>query len=237
VAKSVKESGFQIRVNQNIRGVYLLNQTSDEKNVEILPEYEFEGRVYRSVISCATKFFKNVETIKISGISTKDCWMLFAERPTQKEIVTAQRDGIPVNFRPLKKLKMVDLTNFNTELAVDMSQMFADCVSLREIKFGKFNTSNVESMDAMFENCRALKKLNITNWDTRNVYSASRMFKGCSNLRDCNLDLFDTDSLEYMDNMLVDCPLQRPSWYKGDTREEKLLYSLTNIGGAEYDIF
>ena len=62
----------------------------------------------------------------------------------------------------------------------NMSYMFYDCYSLRELNISNFNTNNVTNMSGMFWGCSSLKELNLSNFNTNNVTDMSFMFYGCS---------------------------------------------------------
>ena len=49
--------------------------------------------------------------------------------------------------------KKLNLTNFNTNNAEDMSYMFHRCSSLKELNLTNFNTTNVTNMREMFHRC------------------------------------------------------------------------------------
>ena len=59
--------------------------------------------------------------------------------------------------------------------------MFFGCESLKKLDLSKFNTSNVTNMSFMFYECSSLKELiNISNFDTTNVSNMHAMFSCCS---------------------------------------------------------
>ena len=70
---------------------------------------------------------------------------------------------ILIKFYSLKfiKFKRNDINN--------MSGMFYECSSLKEINLNNFNTNNVINMSGMFSRCSSLKELNLNNFNTNNV--------------------------------------------------------------------
>ena len=73
-------------------------------------------------------------------------------------------------FGACKKLKFLDLSNFNTLNVTNMQWMFNTCNELKEIKgLTNFNTAKVHSMKGMFEECDTLEKLDLSSFDTHNV--------------------------------------------------------------------
>ena len=62
-----------------------------------------------------------------------------------------------------------------------MGGMFFECSSLKVLNLSNFNTDNVNNMRYMFYNCSTLKELNISNFNTNNVIYMECMFSGCPN--------------------------------------------------------
>ena len=50
-------------------------------------------------------------------------------------------------------LKILDLSNFNTESVKNMSNMFSESSNLTSLNIYNFNTKNVEDMSYMFRYC------------------------------------------------------------------------------------
>ena len=50
-------------------------------------------------------------------------------------------------FINCKSLTSIDISNFNTSNAINLSYMFSSCILLTSINISNFNTQNVESMD------------------------------------------------------------------------------------------
>ena len=73
--------------------------------------------------------------------------------------------------------------NFNTNNVTNMSYMFCECSSLKELNLNNFNTNNVTNMSDMFCGCSSLKELNLNNFNTINVINMRCMFSGCSSLK------------------------------------------------------
>ena len=60
-------------------------------------------------------------------------------------------------------LKEINLSNFNTNNATDMSWLFNGCSSLKEINLNNFNINNVDDMFGMFSGCLDELKFKIRN--------------------------------------------------------------------------
>ena len=70
-------------------------------------------------------------------------------------------------------------SNFRTNNANIMSNMFLGCVSLTKLDISNFNTNNVKYMEYMFCNCKLLKELNISSFNVKNTRRREHMFDEC----------------------------------------------------------
>ena len=68
-------------------------------------------------------------------------------------------------FLNCKSLKNLNLFNFNTQKATDMSDMLWIYESLTNLDLLNFNTQNVTNMSDIFGRCNSLKKQNIITKD------------------------------------------------------------------------
>ena len=99
-------------------------------------------------------------------------------------------------FGKCKCLEKLDLRNFNTSKAKDMSYMFDQCFKLKEILIDQktFITKNVTSMGHMFNKCYNLKDINLSHFEIPNVNLLSFMFGECDNLTNLNLSNFKNNN-------------------------------------------
>lgn len=81
----------------------------------------------------------------------------------------------------------VDATFSCTSFIEDMSKMFYSCNRLKVFDVSSFDTSNVKSMDFMFAGSSSLVELDLSNFDTTNVMSMSDMFSSCINIETLTL--------------------------------------------------
>ena len=56
-----------------------------------------------------------------------------------------------------------------TNKVTNMSYMFYDCSSLKELNLSNFITDNVIDMSYMFYECSSLIEINLSNFNTNNV--------------------------------------------------------------------
>ncbi|MBE7033882.1 MAG: BspA family leucine-rich repeat surface protein [Ruminococcaceae bacterium] len=103
-------------------------------------------------------------------------------------------------------LETVDVSNWDTSNATDMSYMFASIISNKEMSFtsldvSKWDTSNVINMNRMFQLCVSLESLDVDEWDTGKVESFSGMFQRCKSLSTLDVSSWDTKNVTDMSFM------------------------------------
>ena len=101
----------------------------------------------------------------------------------------------------IRNILDLDLSNFDTSQATDMSDMFYGMYNLTTLNLSNFDTSKVVNMLSMFTNMRNLTTLNLSNFDTSNVTDMRYMFYAMSNLNSLNLSNFDTSQVTDMSHM------------------------------------
>ena len=166
-------------------------------------------------IRTPSKVYKDKSKIKkvtFSGaVKPTSCkeWFLDCENLTtinhMENLYTNTTDDMTSMFENCSSLKEIDLSNFETKNVYYMNDMFMNCSSLKTIDTSKFNTAKVKDMQFMFYNCKLLKNINLTNFDTSKVTDFSMMFLGCSNFTTLNLSSFDTSKAWDMAWMFRDC--------------------------------
>ena len=108
-------------------------------------------------------------------------------------------------FSFCESLTNINLSNLNTQNVTDMNHMFSNCISLTNIDLSNFNTQNVINMSDMFSDCESLKNINLSNFNTQNVTDMSWMFSGCESLKLLNLSNFNTQNVTNMSSMFYGC--------------------------------
>ena len=101
----------------------------------------------------------------------------------------------------------LDLSNFDSSKVNDMSNMFRNCIKLKEIKcVNKINTNKVVNMSSMFCSCKKLKYIDLSNYDTSNVSDMSRMFYECIKLKEIKgINIIKTSKVNNMFGMFCNC--------------------------------
>ena len=96
-------------------------------------------------------------------------------------------------FEGCMKLKRIDLFNLrNSHSLMDISAMFKNCSSLKEIKFGspEFQTRYLINMNEMFYGCNNLISIDFEYFNTDRLKNIERMFYDCSSLEFLNIQSF-----------------------------------------------
>ena len=95
-------------------------------------------------------------------------------------------------------ISLKNFSSFNTENVSDLSFIFYNCSSLREIDLSSFKTNKVKNMEKMFLDCQKLEKINISSFVTNNVTNMRLMFGRCYSLKEINLASFHTQNVKDM---------------------------------------
>ncbi|WP_125568848.1 BspA family leucine-rich repeat surface protein [Companilactobacillus insicii] len=106
-------------------------------------------------------------------------------------------------FSNMKKLKHLNLSNWNTSNVTDMSQTFYFCERLTELDGLKnWDTSKVTNMTGTFYGNTMNNNLHdVEGWDTSQVKDMSFLFDYCLNLDYIDLTNWDTSQVRKMNNM------------------------------------
>ena len=104
-------------------------------------------------------------------------------------------------FYSMSKLTTLNLSNFDTSMVMDMSNMFIGMSNLTSLNLSNFNTSNVTNMGGMFFNMTNLTAFNFSNFDTSKVTDMGSMFYGMSSLTTLDLSNFNTSQVTIMGGM------------------------------------
>ncbi len=110
-------------------------------------------------------------------------------------------------FMSMRNLQSIEgISHLNTSWITDMSGMFEDCTSLRNLDLHGFNTSSVMNMMLMFEECTGLTSLDLSAFNTANVTNMQGMLANCSNLRTIYVsDKWNTQNVTSSIDMFTNC--------------------------------
>ena len=112
--------------------------------------------------------------------------------------------GMFFNINPFGSISL-DLSNFNTSKVKRMYNMFASCSGLRSLDLSSFDTSQVTNMSNMFCFCSRLISLDLSNFNTSHTKDMYWMFAYSSSLETLDLSSFDTSQVTSMGSMFYNC--------------------------------
>ncbi|ASG78725.1 bacterial Ig-like domain-containing protein [Lactiplantibacillus pentosus] len=101
-----------------------------------------------------------------------------------------------------------DRTNFSTINVTNMSHMFTNCNSMKDLDVSLFKTSSVTNVSHMFTNCNSMKDLDVSLFKTSSVTNMSHMFTNCNSMKDLDVSLFKTSSVTNMSHIFDGCHSQ-----------------------------
>ena len=101
----------------------------------------------------------------------------------------------------IKNILEIDLSNFDTSMVMDMSNMFYSMSKLTTLNLSNFDTSNVTDMRSMFNGMTNLASLDISSFNTKNVENMSGMFSLLRKIEHLDLSHFRTDKVTNMGSM------------------------------------
>jgi len=173
-----KKEGIII-LKDNLKLLGLINYNYKEKEIEFIPMNKIINII--NYIKCIYEI-KRDDIGKDIQIINNNLDSHYFNEEIEKEIKIIMNGKIISNNLTYK---------FNTEglyviyfisnkLLINMSYMFYNCSSLKEINLSSFNTNQVTNMASMFYNCSSLKEINLSSFNTNQVTDMSYMFNNCS---------------------------------------------------------
>ena len=85
------------------------------------------------------------------------------------------------------KLKVLNISNWNTSKVTNMNCLFGWCHSLTSMDLSLWDVSSVVAMQEMFIQCTSLVSLNLSNWDVSSLKEPQKMFKDCYDLNQLDI--------------------------------------------------
>ncbi|WP_201731366.1 BspA family leucine-rich repeat surface protein, partial [Carnobacterium maltaromaticum] len=104
-------------------------------------------------------------------------------------------------FEGTKIIKTLDISKWNTGNVTHMGSMFGGMSNIQSIDVSKWNTGNVTHMGGMFSGMSNIQSIDVSKWNTGNVKSMHGMFSGMSNIQSLDLSNFDTGNVTSMESM------------------------------------
>lgn len=113
-------------------------------------------------------------------------------------------------------LTELDLSSFDTGLAVSFTSMFDSLVNLRTLNISSFNTQYSRSFASMFNHCKSLENLDLTHFSTENCETMAGMFRYCTAMTEIDLHTWDMSSVSSVARMFQYCTSLRKLDLSGD---------------------
>ena len=133
-------------------------------DTSLVTDISFAFPNLNSISSLDVSHFKTDEVIKMTEIFSfnKNLEIL------KQNFYTHYIIDFSSMFNSCKKLKMLDLSNFDTSKATTIASMLFNCSSLTSLNINNFNTSLAINMSNLFNGCNSLNNLNVKNFKTKN---------------------------------------------------------------------
>ena len=94
-------------------------------------------------------------------------------------------------FKNCASLTSIDLSSFDTENVINMTQTFYQCPLIKSINLSNFNTKNLELASSMFEGCKSLTSINLSSWVNTKIDNIWNIFKDCASLKHIDIRSFE----------------------------------------------
>ena len=115
-------------------------------------------------------------------------------------------NDISYMFAGCDNLQTIDLRNLKTQKVTNMKALFQGCTNLKSLSLSdKFDTSKVADMSFMFDNTISLKNIPVNDFKTESVTNMASMFKDCISVEFLVTSNFVTDKVEDMSYMFSNC--------------------------------
>ena len=184
-----------------IKCIYDIKSEDKDEIIQIINNENNKGFIKNKGIENQIKIMINGE-IKSDILSYK-----FNQEGIQNIYLLSyeQLTNMSCLFSDCTSLKEIDLESFDTSQVTDMSDMFYNCSSLKKIHISNLNTEKVKNMSFMFHSCSLIKELDLLSFNTSNVTDMLSMFEKCSSLEELNLKSFNTNNVKDMSYMFFEC--------------------------------
>ena len=121
-------------------------------------------------------------------------------------IIEENLNNMSFMFNECSSLKEINFVNIETIQVTKMKVIFQLCTELERLDLSNFNTSNVTDMGWMFNECHKLKEIKgINNFITINATNMEGMFADCNELVNLDLSNFNTYRVAVMGSMFYEC--------------------------------
>ena len=103
------------------------------------------------------------------------------------------------------KLSYLDIRDWNTSSAENMSHMFYGCGAMTYIPIENWDVRNVTTFSHMFADCYNLQSINLSNWETLSAISFDAFLNDCKSLKEVDVSGLDTATCTQFSQMFESC--------------------------------
>ena len=175
---------------------------SNHENVPILANYDM-SEMFKNVTSLTE--IRNIDLLDLSYCSSISGMFNGANHLTSiggiNDLSTDTINDMSYLFANTQSLRNIDLNCWDTDNVVDMSFMFNNSAISNLSSIEEWTTSNVQDMNSMFYQERGVSSLNLSSWDVSEVKDMGSMFSSLRNLTTINLNGWDTAACENMSGL------------------------------------
>ena len=184
-----------------IKCIYEIKKEDVNKDIQIINNKDFYGNIKNIEIE------KEVKVIINGEIKSNILTYQFDKEGNYDVYLISNNNLTNMSnmFRNCSSLKELDLSIFNFSQITNMSYIFYKCSSLKEINLLSSSTNQVKNMMFMFGNCSSLKQIYLTLLQTNQVTNMSYLFNNCTSLKELDLFSFNTTQVTNMSYMFNNC--------------------------------
>ena len=152
------------------------------------------------------------------------------------DIDVSELDDLSDIFGVLDKVKVIDISGWDTSNVINMSYMFNRCTKLKKIVgIENLDVSKLKTTKIMFYGCKNLVELDLTNWNTISLENMSYMFYNCSNLKIIkNIENWQLPNIKKVKRMFSKCTkldVDLSNWNLTNIKDDFLKAGIVNGSG------
>jgi len=194
-----KEGIIILKENYKLIGIIKeFNKKNEINEIELIPMNIIINKI--NYIKCIYEIKKEDIGKDIQIINNKS-WAAEINEEIEKEIKVIIDGEIKSNILTSKFNQegtyIIYLIVYN--LLTNMSGMFYNCNSLKELNLSSFNTNQVTDMSYMFSVCSSLKELNLSSFNTNQVTNMYSMFDSIN--KSCKIKCKDEKIMQEFKNV------------------------------------
>ena len=201
--EQIKEGIIVLKKNFNLIGV--IKEGKNLNEIEYLQMKQIINGINFIKCKYEIKYYDLGQDILLVGNKTKKLALKKGEKKKEVEVLIQNELKPNIQTYKFEEEGIYTIYFIYHILLTNMSNMFRNCHTLKEINFASFNASEVTNMAGLFCDCSSLEKINFTSIYTNQVTNMECMFYNCSSLKDLNLSAIKTPKVKDMEGMFYNC--------------------------------